>query len=174
MSDRFAVSIEIGGVLPQEALDELIDLVVGEVGLGREQWGSYCEDSEEAMGYIRGCIEAGKSLVFVDDQLAGGEFDELEEFCWTHGLMFLANCSGKYEAPANIRWWKPRMEEIVECVSTPEGEPVFPASEILEILNAEGTDNWRVEAVRELIRENKPPEVPPFEIAEATAQAPGA
>ena len=91
MSDRVSASISIGGVLPAALSDELFALIQLE-GLSTEWDGS---------DFAADQIEQGKPLDLMAYDVPWGIFNELEQFCVSHGLAYQRNsgaCPGSFGA----------------------------------------------------------------------------
>jgi hypothetical protein len=107
MADRVSASIEIGGRISAEHFDALVDIAAG-YALALK-WG---DEPFDGNGLTRGA-----SLELFAYEVAGGQFDELEDFCVEHGLAFARWCDG-YSGAWNAE----------RVVFTGTGEPVAYAA----------------------------------------------
>ncbi len=85
MADRVSASITIGGAIPIPLIADLLDVVASE-GLSTE-WGGPTFTASD--------LPTDEALSLMAQEVAGGCFDDLEEFCQANGLPF-ARWSGAY------------------------------------------------------------------------------
>jgi hypothetical protein len=89
MADRASASILIGGVLPRDLVDPLLD-AIGADG-GHDGWDEVPIDV--------GALDRRDPLEVCGYDLAGGVFDRLEDFCAEHGLSYVrssGSCPGAF------------------------------------------------------------------------------
>lgn len=84
MADRVSASIVIGGTLGAPAFAELAELIMGE-GLAVEWDGDPFEPEHRV---------EGEPLRLFAHEVAGGRFEEIEEWCVSHHLPFMRWCGG--------------------------------------------------------------------------------
>jgi hypothetical protein len=100
MADRMAASIEIGGKITKELLDELIALASD---FWADDWSSGANEE-----YVMEAINNKKPLVLTDPEIAWGEFIDIEGFCEEHGLHFKRHTCPKYGYEGEIHYYVPK------------------------------------------------------------------
>ncbi len=89
MADRVSASIKVGGVLAATQLAEFINLIDCE-GLGPDLDGGF-ENEAELRTYLS---EGDAGLTFYAHEVRGGEFEDLQAFCMSQGLIYVLTYDG--------------------------------------------------------------------------------
>lgn len=127
MVDRVSVSISIGGRLPADRLDELVEKANAE-NLSIE-W-----DGEP---FTADDLPDGEPLVLRGHEIANGKVDELEDFCCKYDLPFWRWSGGAPGAfPAEIVLWK-GVGERHAFTADEHGNPVLTSDEANDIATLE-------------------------------------
>jgi hypothetical protein len=162
MADRSDASIRIGGKLPRNLLDALLDEISGE-NAAIEWTDEPIEDVED----LQDSIIPGEPLEVVASQKVGGLLESLEAFCRANALTYVRHSDPHYTYDGSLAWWKPGMERPGEAPTGIDGEPMIEVSFVraaLAKLDLEA-DSPAAE-LETLLDLYTPCEVPPFEIAD--------
>lgn len=89
MSDRVSASIQIGGPVPADRLDDLIDAIDSE-GLCPD-WGAVFDDRGDILAHLANGVEG---VIFRRHEVAAGEFDDLQALCVEIGLTYVLTYDG--------------------------------------------------------------------------------
>lgn len=123
MADRVSVSISIGGRLPAELLDELVEKANAQ-NLSTEWDGEPFTTTD---------LPDGEPLVLQGHEIANGKIDEIEDFCCTNDLPFWRWSGGAPGSlPAEIVLWKGEGERRA-FTADENGQPVLTSDEAKEI-----------------------------------------
>ncbi len=183
MADRMAAEIWIGGPIPEplvEALcghirDEALSLDYGEASF----------EPHDAEELLRGAAENDGLLRLCDDEVAWGEFRDLEGWLQEHGIPYTRRSDGKYEHDPVVVEFRPE-EGLHEMVADKALRPVIPVSEVRDAANILRTaadlmrENSFVQGARQVslafdkLQEALPPELPPLPPLEIVADTPEA
>jgi len=162
MSDRFGVEIQIGGQLPLEKVQDLIDAINSE-GMGLD-WGE-CPIRLKKKEDLINCLASKESpIILVDDERAWGDIDGLEETCRNLKLNFKTFVEPKYEYNGELRYFSTETG-LIELSADVDGRPIVSQEdlqEILSLLNLGKTDG-AINKIKEFTRSFI---VPKFEIVE--------
>jgi hypothetical protein len=104
MTDRASATIQIGGAIRSDLIEQLIDAIAGDHGM--LDWVGATIDASH--------IVEGATLEICAHGLTGGQFDEVEGFCNHHGIPYVRNsdpCIGAFSAQ--------------RAVHTGDGEPLY-------------------------------------------------
>ena len=154
MADRMAASIEIGGKITKELLDELI-------ALASECWADdWSSDANKK--YVMAAINNKKPLVLTDPEIAWGEFTDIEEFCEQHGLHFKRHTCPKYEYDGEIRYYVPE-NGLLTIGATADGTIYFKEYELREFHE----QGWSLKMVLAVVG-NFLTKIPSLELVEDT------
>ena len=123
MADRMAASIEIGGKITKELLEELIALASERCA---DDWSSGANKE-----YVIEAINNKIPLVLTDPEIAWGEFTDIEEFCEEHGLHFKRHTCPKYEFEGEIHYYVPE-KGLLTIGATADGTIYLKEHELRE------------------------------------------
>lgn len=127
--DRFSVEYTIGGRIKAPLVPKLIKAIQN-VGLGIE-WDEGYGDDDLLMAIKQCCKHVALSIM--NNEVSGGNTDELDAFCIKHNLSFDKRVDGKYEYNGEIHWWKPGLFNIQSWFDTDkEGKRIMIGLETLE------------------------------------------
>lgn len=173
MSDRMAAKIIIGGNLPKEVMQELLEMASG---YSVENFGGpefRFNSAKKLRTNLKNALERsedGKRLYLYDDQASWGEFADIEQFCQENGIPFDRYTASMYEYPAEKVMFRTGMESPIqlECSSSDEKEAIVPESIVkkaIEAIRKDPTD-FTSDAVKQLEEYFTPEleEVPPLTI----------
>lgn len=160
MSDRSATCIGIGGTIPLDHIEELVDSIEVE-GCGPE-WSGGTIDREHVKELIKEAVDAGEALKLFDNEASGGQFQDLEITCRKLGLAYHRCDDGHYAYPATHEAWFPGMAEPISGAGQIDEGPHIPLRELMEAVH----DPRKVE---ELARKYEPlvRPIPPLVIQNA-------
>jgi hypothetical protein len=177
MADRMAAEIWIGGKLLRSLLEEfpISDLCL--------DWdNSRLASSAEAE--ILAARDADGLLHFADVELAGGVFEELEDWLREHGLPFRRQTEGKYDYAPELVEFRPSLKgkrkRDVYTITSPEGAPMVFVSDVEAITDRmtklaadrKRSATQRLQSWEKLLHKltlalpPKLPPLPPFEIVD--------
>lgn len=173
MSDRFSISIEIGGQLESSKIQELIGKINSE-DLSLD-WGESPVRLKTKKDLLNCISPTGTALYFVDDERAWGNIDDLEQACQELGLVYKIIIEPRYEYSGELKFWSPETGLIeLECESG--GRPVATQEDLKEILHLlHGATVLSIskqqfdkvdKAIKKLEGLTREFTVPPFEIVE--------
>ncbi len=129
MSDHTAARITIAGSLSADLVDHFLTLLADE-GLGIDYSGF-----DEAA--IRAALDSGARLDLVANGVAGGLFDEVEQFCRENDLSYSRGDDGHYTWTPTVAFWEPGMEAPKEWTgSVDDHVPHLSVNEIAKHLSA--------------------------------------
>ncbi|MBB3892866.1 hypothetical protein GGQ61_003604 [Phenylobacterium haematophilum] len=89
MADRVDATITIGGPVPADRLEELLDVIESE-RLGRD-WEERFQSRDELLAYLQ---DGAEGVTFYGREVSGGEFDELAAYCVEVGLTYVLTYDG--------------------------------------------------------------------------------
>jgi hypothetical protein len=162
MADCMAALIEIGGDLPRNHLEELVERI-HDSGAGFD-WIDHA-NPEAIRTRLAAAAAEGATLDLTDDQARWGRFERLEEWLVEHSLPWRRHTSAKYEYDAEIVWFAPGMT-APESVPANEGADVLvPLDEVRRILDRSLAEPM-APALRSLVDRYTVPDVPPLRIVE--------
>jgi hypothetical protein len=144
MSDRSAMSVELGGVLPTgKTYRELLELAGG---LHAGDWdGGQGEDA--AREEFETAAKFGRAALFFHADAVGGLCQELTDFCQQHGIAYHRADDGHYAYGATHSAWYPGLAQSLEAAGNIEDGPSLPLSAILDVRKSgkldELLDQWR-------------------------------
>lgn len=128
MADRFATSIEIGGKLSADRIDELVD-AINNSDMSFE-WGSPGVQVDEKFILTYSGL---KTIYLVDDQRAWGNVADTECDLLSLGLTFKIIAEPKYEYPGSFTFYSPESGMVLlNCDG--EGSPYITKEEIKSLL----------------------------------------
>lgn len=156
MADRISASICIGGRLPRRKPGRFL-AAIEQANVSLE-WGDACYRPKTAEELLSS-LEDGRVWV-CDDEVAYGEFPDLEEACRRLKLPYTRYSEGKYEYDPEVADWRPRMRKVLSRMGTNNGFSTYlPTEDVEEALKY--LEAGRI--ARAQICPQIPP-VPPFEI----------
>jgi len=97
MSEPIGCSIKIGGDLPEELIEELVNAINDEMS----DLNQYPDDIKSV---------SGKETLTWGGTSNYGMVDGVVSFCMEHNLSYIHHCDAKYEYDAMIAWWAPGMK----------------------------------------------------------------
>ena len=150
MADRMAASIEIGGKIKNELLDEFIALASE---YGTDDWSAGANKK-----YVMEAINNKKPLVLSDPEVAWGEFTDIEAFCKEHRLSFKRHASPKYEYEGEIHYYVPE-KGLFTIGATDDKTPYLKDYELRKLQEQGGS----LETVMGII-DNFLTKIPPLEL----------
>ncbi len=153
MSDRFEVSIRIGGILADVDIDDLAKAIV-EDNAGNE-WGSPFLTPEEAVETIREILDSGESLLITDPETKNPTLDTIESCCQEIGLTYYRYDGGNDDYDGSGSFWSPDLERPKFFPVNKDAEPTISLSTLKRQAKA-GT------ALQDLIEMLDFPTVPPL------------
>ncbi len=89
MADRVDARIKLGGHVPADEAPRLVELILQEA-LGPD-WDQRFDDPDEVIDHLR---EGTGGVVLYGQQVASGEFSELQAFCARVGLTYVLTYDG--------------------------------------------------------------------------------
>lgn len=105
MTDRTAACITISGLLPLVMLDELIGLVEDE-SLAFDY-----EGTDDIGAEIRLFLANNSGpLILMANEVAGGQFQQLEHFCRDNNLTYSRGDDGHYTWTPAVVYWEPGLQ----------------------------------------------------------------
>jgi len=173
MGNPIPTSIEIGGTLKpnklkqlyaKEALiDEFFDAVCEDCV--HPEWGSYwskdhADDKKKFIAYLQKAIKDKKTIDLRNDQANYGQLDYVIAFCQNHDLPFIKQTDPDCDEPETVTYWEPD-GELKERIAS-SGAVVIPISEIETVIDSKLTEQEKLEKLKEMVEDRKPPELPPF------------
>lgn len=180
MSDHMAAEIHIGGKVRRSVVQSLCAAITAS-GASLEWGGCQCRlnTPDELLRARSG--DTGKPLLLklYDDQARWGEFAELEKFLREHNIAYCRWSDGKYEYDAEADAFQPECGQLWWLTNHCR-QPIVVAAELapieakltglLEVLQRGKVDTAEVIAqvasIREILRAELPPVVPPLETLE--------
>jgi hypothetical protein len=132
MSDRFPVSVEIGGKLELSKLHKLID-TINSADMALECGETSLKIKTKA-NLIETICPKRKTINLVDLERAWGETDNVQENLKKFGLTYKIIVSPLYEYGGELRYWSPETDLVeLECDSS--GHVITTQEELKEILH---------------------------------------
>lgn len=171
MSDRFPVSVEIGGKFKQSKLHKLIDAINGaNMGIG---WGEPPLKIKTESNLIETICPKRKTINLMDLERAWGETDDIQENLQELGLTYKIIISPLYEFDGELKYWNPQ-SGLIEQITDSSGHTIATKEDLKEILNLLHESTLlsiskqqfdKVDrAIKKLERLTQEYTVPPFEI----------
>jgi len=136
MSDRFAGEIEIGGKVPKDLAQDLVDAVAEEGAAEGNDWGGK-EFSPQSPGELMGVVAASGFegiLRLVNDQASFGAFTYLEAFCVKHGIAFNRKSEARYEYDAELVQFRSGMKEPMSFNCANFDDVLVPAAVVMQVV----------------------------------------
>lgn len=161
MSDRFAAEITIGGKIARTDFIKLFKVAEGE-GLCLE-WGDTGSMPDTPQELLE-AVEPGEPLVLNDAEARYGMFEELEQFCFEHGIAYSRHSDARYEYDGEIAWWVPGKEQPRTTTATQDGAPTVCAQALGKLLGEAGTPEEKLARVAAYLDDHSPPDIPPLEV----------
>ena len=108
MSDTYPANIQIGGVVPGNLLEGLIDAIAEDCPLGDSRPCSSREGNRhrQEVAFVSKNLEDGV-LQFTNEDAENGEFSHTEDFCVKHGIAFDRQCGYWHEFNAEDVTFRP-------------------------------------------------------------------
>ena len=166
MADTFPGKIEIGGLVPQKCVEELIGEIVETCG-SLDEYGL----PEVTQDQVQQALREKCVLTLCHEQARYGEFEELEGFLLENGIHFNRHSNAYCEFDAEMIFY--RGDDVSWFPSTQPGELLLLHSDVAEILQKKISDS---EKVAMLHRITYPPELKmltPLTIQEDNDHEPG-
>ena len=155
MADYYPGEIHIGGPIPQKAIQELIQKIVG-TGASLEGFGERVVTETSA----HQALSENQIIDLYADQARYGRFEELEDFLVRNGIHFTLHCEAYCEYEAEKVYYRGGMR-ILSLPSDQSGNLLVRFEEVSAILDNDQLDDpAKLEALRQLII---PPETKPLE-----------
>jgi len=176
MADRFAGKISIGGQVPADKVEALVDAInAEEINLHPDR-----ADKPFAPKGKQDLIEAldeSGHIVLCDDQARNGMFECLEDALTELGIAWERWRDSYCDYDAEIVWWYPGMEGQDGIVCGADGNEVLPAEPVKEAyallrhcfsdLPGSGNPDMRDDAMKKLASVvTEVPTLPPLEFPE--------
>jgi len=151
MSDRFPAEIHMGGPIPRQLRQRLIDAVVAQgVRLNDHDGPGATEES------VQEALREGQILCLYDDQASYGQFDELEMFLVQYRIHFNRHSDGYCERDAHWVFYRGADSPLAMPSDQTAGILLYRES-VAEMLDDERIDDHaKVVALRGLVY---PPEL---------------
>lgn len=158
MGNRVDATITIGGPVPADRLEDLLDAIESE-RLGRD-WEERFQSRDDLLAYLR---DGAEGVTLYGREVTGGEFDELQRFCVEVGLTYVLSYDGYgSEWGPSRRICRPG-DGLTCSLNADGGTPCVTADDIRFLEFAD------VEAVLAHLRLFDDPHVPPLEIEDPGA-----
>jgi len=122
MSEYIGMSIEIGGDLPRNFIEEFLCIINNELS---EITGP-CSEADLK-------DEAGKGAIQLIGSSNYGMCDNLTAFCRQHNLSYIHHCDAKYDLSAYNYFWVPGMKKSQAVASNQDGQMLILESDIRPI-----------------------------------------
>lgn len=156
MSDRVDATITIGGLVPADRIEDLMEVIEAE-RLGA-QWDEYFDNRDDLLAFLK---DGAEGVTLYSREVAAGEFEMLQAFCVEVGLTYVLSYDG-YGAswgPAR-RIWRPGDEGNGDTCSL-DADNGHACLGVHDIRHLELTDVAAIIARLELFDR---PHVPPLEL----------
>ena len=129
MADRFAGKISIGGQVPADKVQALIDAINSESINLHPEW-SDKTFSANCKQDLMDALDKSGHIVLCDDQATNGMFDCLEAELTEIGVAWERWSDGYCEYDAEIVWWQPGMDAQEGVICDANGNEVVPAEPV--------------------------------------------
>lgn len=163
MADRVDATITIGGPVPADRLEDLLDAIEAE--RLRRDWEEPFQDRGDLLAHLQ---DGAEGVTFYGREVAGGEFDELQTFCQKVGLTYVLTYDGyggEWGPARRIR--RPGdVGDGLTCSLSADGGYACLTDDDIRFLGLAD-----VEAILEHLRLFNDPHVPPLELPEDLGQA---
>jgi len=132
MADYVSAHITLGGRVPAQIGDKLCQAIAQE-GLALDWCESvFCPGTPDDMLEARREIDDALVLRLYDDQVAWGEFQELEKFLVRHRIAFDRFNEGKYDISPGLVQYRPSLGKF-NFACDAQGRVLVPASPLWEV-----------------------------------------
>ena len=176
MADRFAGKISIGGQVPTDKVEALMDAINAEGINLHPDWADK-PFSAECKQKLMDALNDSGHIVLCDDQARNGMFDCLEDALTELGISWERWSDSYCEYDAEIVWWHPGMDAQDGIICIADGNEVVlaePVKEAYALLrhcfsDRPGNSNseMRDDAMKKLASVvTEVPTLPPLEFAE--------
>ena len=171
MADRMAAEIWIGGSIPESLVEEFCGVLRTE-SLSTEYGGEPFEP-QDAKALLEGAAENGGLLRLCHDEVADGEFSDLESWLWEHDIPYTRKSDGKYEHDPVVVEFRPE-SGLHACTANKGLEPVVPVKPLRKVVRRlqaamavpakkkPKKARKQVKRALELLTRHMPPELPPL------------
>ena len=163
--NSYATNIAIGGTLPATKLKDLLRAVAqSRVGLDWNEAtiGYHSNGLQELSDGNDAAAANGEPLRLYSDAATNGRLDAIESFCTTHGLSYRSESDPDHGENGMVRWWTPGMAKPGEREADSDGEPFIHVKDVVAALDAANDAEAAVAALRDLVDQATPVEVPPL------------
>ncbi len=144
MADRMAAEIWIGGSIPESLVEELCGHIRDE-GVSVD-YGEASFEPHTARDLLEAATTDSDLLRLCDDEVANGEFPDLEDWLLENSIPYTRKSDGKYEHNPVIVEFRPE-EGLHECIANKALEPVVPVEDVREAADL-------LKTAADLLREN--------------------
>ena len=176
MADRFAGKISIGGQVPTDKIEALMDAINSEEINLHPEWSDKPFAPKNKRDLIEALDTSGR-IVLCDNQACNGMFDCLEDALTELGIAWERWSDSYCEYDAEIVWWHPGMDAQDAIICNADGNEVVlaePVKEAYALLrhcfsDRPGNSNseMRDDAMKKLASVvTEVPTLPPLEFAE--------
>ena len=147
MAEHFPAKIHIGGPVPRDILDELVDEIVStEASLDGYADSAVTDES------ARKALQEGEIIDLYDDQARYGRFTELEGFLVKHGIHFDFHSDAYCEYDAENNYYRGG-QKTINLPSNQNGDVLIHRDDIMSILNNnELNDRGKLKALTKNLR----------------------
>jgi len=127
MAEHFYGNIHIGGVIPENKLDKLVEMLEKEGVQINDIWAPQ-DDSGDLRAYIKHCANEGKVASFEESQAAWGKFEMLEDWLVENEIDFDRFSSQFYEFSAEYRFYRAEGNKDIYLYTSEDGDPIIGAA----------------------------------------------
>jgi hypothetical protein len=182
MADRMSAEIWIGGSIPESLVEEFCGVLRTE-SLSPD-YGEASFEPQDAEELLDGTLKDSGLLRLCDDEVAYGEFDDLETWLQEHGIPYTRRSDGKYEHDPVVVEFRPN-SGLHACTANKGLQAVVevqPLRKVVRRLQAamEASAKKKPKKARKQIKQalklmtrHLPPDWPPLPPLEIVADAPG-
>lgn len=156
MSDRVDATITIGGRVPADRLDDLLDVIEAEHL--RPFWEEPFASRADVLSYLKAGV---LGATFYGREVAAGEFEDLQAFCVEVGLTYVLTYDGYgcWWGPARRIWRPGDTGQGVACALNADGGFACVTADNIRLLELAD-----VEAILAYLGLFDDPHVPPLEL----------
>ena len=155
MSDRFYVTMSIGGMTTRDKFSELYGQIEAS-GLDDGDHRSIGNEKD-----LEECVESGRTLGLAHDQSRYDAIDDLKCFCQDNNLSYLIRWESSGEYEAEVQFWIPGMTLEYEKCITSNGYDYIHGETIRAILEAYSDPVVALDRIKANLPRGEP-NIPPF------------
>ncbi len=146
MADRMSAEIWIGGSISESLVDEFCGVLRDE-SLSPD-YGEASFEPHDAEELLEGTLKDSGLLRLCDDEVAYGEFGDLETWLQEHDIPYTRKSDGKYEHDPVVVEFRPE-SGLHECTANKALQPVVPVEPLRKVVR-------RLQAATALPAKKKP------------------